>query len=300
MKKVALRPYALLPRQYDDRRVLASTVDAWGRALWLICPDAVFPPNPYGKSRPQPRILPFDALVVVNESGEVQERVLRGVALTPYRLDALPNGRLVLQGSGSAGDRNAQIFGRDGRPRRTFAMGAAVEFMMADRRNNLWSAYYDEGVYVDPISADGLARWDSGGNHLWGYRPPQDVAYIDTVYALNVADSAAWAVYWPSFPLLEAQANGLLRVRKNSVGSPLGLAVQGDQILFLGGGPRDSDRRDRLHYCSMTPSEAIVVEEAVLTMPNGSPLRGYARPVGRGRCLYLRGRSAKQWYVLSL
>ncbi|MFE4631526.1 hypothetical protein [Streptomyces mirabilis] len=297
---MALRPYALLPRQYDEQRVLASTVDAWGRALWLICPDAVFPPNPYGKARPQPRSLPFDALVVVIEAGEVQERVLRGVALTPYRLDALPNGRLVLQGSGSAGDRNTQIFGRDGRPRRNFAMGVAVEFLMADRRNNLWSAYYDEGVYSDPISAAGLARWDSGGNHLWGYWPPPGVAHIDTVYALNVADSAAWAVYWPSFPLLEAQTNGQLRVRKNPVGFPLGLAVQDEQILFLGGGPRDSDRRDRLHYCSMTPSEATVVEEAVLTMPNGSPLKGYARPVGRGRCLYLRGRSAKQWYVLSL
>ncbi|MEU0433551.1 hypothetical protein ABZ153_18310 [Streptomyces sp. NPDC006290] len=297
---MALRPYALLPRQYDDQRVLASTVDAWGRALWLICPDAVFPPNPYGKARPQPRSLPFDALVVVNEAGKVQERVLRGVALTPYRLDTLPNGRLVLQGSGPAGDRNTQIFGRDGRPRRNFAMGAAVEFMMADRRNNLWSAYYDEGVYSDPISAAGLARWDSGGNHLWGYWPPPGVAHIDTVYALNVADSVAWAVYWPSFPLLEAQTNGRLRVRKNPVGFPLGLAVQDDRILFLGGGPRDSDRMGRLHYCSMTPSEVTVVEEAVLTMPNGSPLKGYAHPVGRGRCLYLRGRSAKQWYVLSL
>lgn len=92
-----------------------------------------------------------------------------------------------------------------------------------DRRNNLWSAYYDEGVYVDPTSAAGLARWDSGGNHLWRYWPPQGVAHIDTVYALNVADSAASAVCWPSFPLVEAQANGRLRVRKNPVGSPMGL-----------------------------------------------------------------------------
>ncbi|MEV7680076.1 hypothetical protein AB0O64_16185 [Streptomyces sp. NPDC088341] len=299
---MALRSHALLPRQYDDRKVLASTVDAWGRALWLICPDADFPPNPYGRARPQPRSLPFDALVVVNNAGEVRERVLRGVTLRPYHLDALSNGRLVLQGSGSAGDHDAQIFGRDGRSRRSFTMGAAVEFMMADRRHNIWSAYGDEGVYVDPISAAGLVRWDSGGNHLWGYWPPDGVASIDTVYALNVADSAAWAVYAPHFPLLEAQADERLRVRKNPVKSPLGLAVQGDQILFLGGGGlRDSGRMDRLHYCRVTDGEAVVVEEAVLAMPNGSPLQGYESPVGRGRCLYLHGRrSAKQWYVLSL
>ncbi|MFD3534864.1 hypothetical protein [Streptomyces sp. NPDC058664] len=222
------------------------------------------------------------------------------MALSPYRLDALPNDRLVLQGSGSTGDRNAQIFGRDGSPRRGFVVGASVEFMMADRRNNLWSAYYDEGVYVDPVSAAGLARWDSGGNHQWGYWPPQDAPHIDTVYALNVADSVAWAVYWPEFPLLQARTTGQVRVRKSPVSSPLGLAVEDDRVLLLGGGPRDSGRRDRLHYCRVTGHEVVVVEEAVLTMPNGSPVQGYARPVGRGRCLYLHGRSAKQWYVLSL
>ncbi|WP_404955045.1 hypothetical protein [Streptomyces sp. 147326] len=172
--------------------------------------------------------------------------------------------------------------------------------MMADRRHNLWSAYYDEGVYADPVSAAVLARWDSGGNRLWEYWPPQGVAHIDTVDALNVADSAAWAVYWPDFPLLETEANGRSRARKNPVRFPLGLAVHGDQILFLGGGPRDSGRGDRLHYCSITDDEAVVVEEAVLTMPNGAPLSGYGRPVGRGRHLYLHGRSAKQWYVLRL
>jgi hypothetical protein len=90
-------------------------------------------------------------------------------------LDALPNGRLVLQSHDAVGERNAQIFGRDGRLRGSFVMGSAIEFMMADRQNNLWSAYFDEGVYVDPISAAGLARWDSGGNRLWAYSAPQGV-----------------------------------------------------------------------------------------------------------------------------
>ncbi|MCB5181725.1 hypothetical protein [Streptomyces antimicrobicus] len=82
--------------------------------------------------------------------------------------------------------------------------------------------------------------------------------------------------------------------------SPLGLAVQGNDVLFLGGGPRRAGRRDQLHHCSLTDGEAVVVEEAVLTMPNGAPLSEYARPVGRGPNLYLHSRSGKQWYVLSL
>lgn len=296
MKKVALRPHALLPHQYDDRMVLASTVDAWGRTLWLLCPDGDLEPCPYGPSRPRPRRYPYDALLVVSDAGRIQERFLRDLCAVPHRMDALPNGRLVLECSGAVDQQNALIYGRDGRMRRTFALGRAVEFMMADRRNNLWSAYGDEGVYSDPISAAGLVRWDSGGNQRWGYSARQGVEYIDTVYAFNVADDVAWAMYHPTFPLLEVQANGRVHVRKNPVGRFRGMAVQGDRILILGGGPRD--RQDGLHLCFVTDDEVTVVAEAELTMPNGAPLKRYARPVGRGRFLYLHGKSTRQWYVL--
>ncbi|MGW0536540.1 hypothetical protein [Streptomyces sp. NPDC003032] len=94
-------------------------------------------------------------------------------------LDALSNGRLVVHGYSGAGDQNAQInaqiYGMDGQRRRSFAMGRAVECLMADRRHHVWSAYFDEGVYIDPISAAGLVRWDSGGNHQCGYTPPKGV-----------------------------------------------------------------------------------------------------------------------------
>ncbi|MEU9085955.1 hypothetical protein [Streptomyces sp. NPDC048357] len=300
---MALRPYALLPRQYDDRKVLASTVDAWGRTLWLICRDAVFPSHSHGRARPEPLGLPFDALVVVNDAGAVQERELRGVTVNPYRIDALPNGRIVLEGRSSVGDRNAQIFGRDGRSRRCFAMGAHVAFMMADRRNNLWTAYTDEGIYSDPISSAGLARWDSGGNHLWGYWPPHGIEHITDIEAVNVTDGAAWAVYWPASPLLEARSDGQVRAWAQPVASPRGLAVHDDRVLLLGGHHRGSARQDGFttaHYGHMADGEAVIAEEAVLTMPNGDPLQGRARPVGRGRNLYLHGRTSKQWYVLGL
>ncbi|MGW8887899.1 hypothetical protein [Streptomyces sp. NPDC055749] len=295
---MALRPYALLPRQYDDKKVLATTVDAWGRALWLLCPTAELVPNRWGNPWPRPPRYPYDALLVISDAGAVRERVLRDLTLLARRIDALPNGRLVLQSHGAVGEQNAQIFGRDGRRRHSFVMGSAMEFMVADRRNNLWSAYFDEGVYVDPVSSAGLVRWDSGGNRLWGYSAPPGVEYIDTVYAFNVTDKVAWAAYYPTFPLLEVRDNGNVRVRKSPVAGPRGLAVQGDQVLMLGGSTRGG--RGRLHYCRMTDDEVVVVEEADATMPNGAPLKRYAHPVGRGPRLYLRGPSTRQWYMLGM
>ncbi|TGA92723.1 hypothetical protein E4099_27195 [Streptomyces palmae] len=285
-----------MPRQYDHRKVLATTVDAWGRALWLICPDAELRPRSHGRPYPQPRTRPYDALLVIDSEGAIQEQFLRGVSLRVTQLDALPNGRFVLEGYGDAGKHNAQIYGADGRRRRSFAMGRAVEYLMADRRHHVWSAYFDEGVYVDPISAAGLVRWDSGGNHQWDYAPPKGIEYIDTVYAFNVDDGVAWASYYPTFPLLEARTNGRIRLRTTPVVAPVGMAVHKDQIVTLGG----NRQPDRLHRCRMTEHEALLIEEARLTLPNGAPLKRYARPVGRGRHLYLHGASPRQWYVMGI
>ncbi|MFD7702436.1 hypothetical protein [Streptomyces caelestis] len=211
-------------------------------------------------------------------------------------LDALPNGRFVVQGHGAAGDRNAQIYGRDGRRRRSFTMGRAVEYLMADRQHHVRSAYFDEGVSIDPVSAAGLVRWDSGGNHQWGYTPAEGVEYIDTVYAFNVDDGVAWAGYYPAFPLLEVRTNDETRLRKTPVVAPAGMAVHEEHITMLGGGRQP----DRLHRCRLTEGEALLVEEACPTLPDGAPLKRYARPIGRGRHLYLRGASARQWYVLGI
>ncbi|MCA6091095.1 hypothetical protein LE181_02775 [Streptomyces sp. SCA3-4] len=294
---MALRPHALLPRQYDHQKVLATTVDAWSRAIWLICPDAERVPSSYGRPPyPRPPARRYDALLVISDGGTVHEQTLHGVTLWVTHLDALPNGRFILQGHGAAGEQNAQIYGRDGRRRRGFAMGRAMEFMMGDRRHHIWSAYFDEGVYVDPISAAGLVRWDSGGNPQWRYSAPEGVEYIDTVYALNVDDGVAWACYYPTFPLLEARTDGHIRLRKTPVVAPAGMAVHGEEITMLGG----NRQRDRLHRCRMTDHEALLIEEACLTLPNGGPLKQYARPVGRGRHLYLRGPSPRRWYVMGI
>ncbi|MFE7571475.1 hypothetical protein ACFU76_31705 [Streptomyces sp. NPDC057539] len=294
---MALRSHALLPRQYDHRRVLATTVDAWDRTLWLICPDAELVPRSYGSPYPRPRNYPYDALLVTDDRGTVRQRTLHDVSVRPTRVDALPNGRVILlAGRALQGERNAQVYGQDGRRRHAFRMGDAIEFMMADRRNHVWSAYFDEGVYVDPISASGLVRWDSGGRQEWRYSAPEDVACIDTVYAFNVADGAAWASYHPTFPLLEARTDGQTHIRASPVTAPRGLAVHGEEIMMLGG----NRQHDRLHLCRTTGHEVLLVEEAQLTRPEGTPLKQYSHPIGRGRHLYLRGSSARQWFAIGI
>ncbi|MFD3874826.1 hypothetical protein [Streptomyces sp. NPDC058623] len=304
MTKVALRPYALLPRQYDERKVLASTIDPWGRALWLICPDTRFPSRWAGRDVPAPTHLPFDALVVISDRGEVRELTLHEVAVDPDALDALPGGGFVLAGDGGPNARSGQIFGPDGRSRRRFPLGTHLLHLVADRRSGFWTGYGDEGIYSgDRVSAGGLVRWDDRGNAAWSPRPPKPYHHIAEVNTINVSDSAVHAMYWPHAPLAEMGRSGTLRIRALPVSDPFGLAIRGDRLLLLGGSERGASTAPRwngLHHIRLTDDEAVVVGREDLVFPNGDPVRRYARPVCRGPNVFLRTlRTLRQWWVLT-
>ncbi|MET9607280.1 hypothetical protein ABZZ17_19720 [Streptomyces sp. NPDC006512] len=301
---MALRPYALLPRQYDERKVLASTVDAWGRTLWLICPDARFPSREFGRAVPAPLSMPFDALLVISDGGRFRERILHGVAVDPTTLDALPYGGIVLHGHGRPGERNGQVFDRSGRPVRRFALGHRLLHLQADRRGNFWTGYADEGIYSDdPVSAQALVRWDSRGNTLEDLRPAELYRMVAGINALNVTDSVAWAAYWPGSPLAQKRAGEPWRIRTLPVTDPYAIAIRDEYLLLLGGHERGADASGRrgLHLCRLTGDGAVIVERSQLTWPNGDPVNRYPRPVCRGPHLYLRSRrTTRQWYVLTV
>lgn len=77
-----LAGYAHLPRAYRDLHNLHSTVDAFGRAHWLLTER---PPEPRGKE-------PYDAVVVTVENGRTYETHLGAVRARFAKLDALPDG----------------------------------------------------------------------------------------------------------------------------------------------------------------------------------------------------------------
>ncbi|WP_406861348.1 hypothetical protein ABZO31_13170 [Streptomyces sp. HUAS MG47] len=313
MTKVALRSYALLPRQYDERKVLASTIDPWGRALWLICLDARFPRRWAGRDVPAPVSLPFDAVVVISDGGEVRERTLHEVAVDPAAFDALPGGGFVVSTNGWPNARSGQIFGADGRSRRRFALGTHLTHLVADRRTGFWTGYADEGVYSgDPVSAGGLVRWDGRGNRVRDLWPPEPHHHAAAISTVNVSDSdfgsdsAVHAVYWPGAPLVATGPGAMRRIRTLPVSDPLGLAIRDDRLLLLGGTERGSGsvaaaRSGAVHRLRLTDEGAEVVGREDLVFPNGDPVRRYARPVCRGPHVFLRTlRTLRQWWVLTL
>ncbi|WP_412079414.1 hypothetical protein ACLF6K_38185 (plasmid) [Streptomyces xanthophaeus] len=219
--------------------------------------------------------LPFSALVVISDRGEVRERSLHGVAVEPKAFDALPGGGFILSGNGGPNAPSGQIFGPDGHSRRRLPLGTHLTHLVADRRAGFWTGYADEGIYSgDRVSAGGLVHWDTRGNHAGSLRPPEPYQHVAGINTVNVFDSTVHATYWPGAPLVETGPSGMLCIRTLPVSDPFGLAIRGDRLLLLGGNERGTDtpaRVNTLHQIQLTDDGAAVVGRQELVFPKVTP-----------------------------
>ncbi|SPF00347.1 hypothetical protein [Streptomyces sp. MA5143a] len=284
-----LAPYARLPRAYDDLRLLHSTVDAFGRAHWLLRAPTEAPG-------------PYDAVVVTVDDGASYATALSSVTARHPKVDSLPDGGFVVADARSqAGDEQVQIFDALGRPTWTFRVGDAIEHLLTDESGDLWVGYFDEGVFGDdPLSAAGARRWRATGEALWEYRPPPGADWIADCYALNVDRRGVWVYPYTSsisFPLVEVRPDRPPHLRTTPVEGAKGVAVDGARVVFFGGYGED---RDRLVVASLGDTSVDVLTTARLTRADGTPVERRRRVVSRGPRLYVQERSSTSWGVLDI
>ncbi|MEU7278144.1 hypothetical protein AB0A69_05035 [Streptomyces sp. NPDC045431] len=286
MKTTPLTPYARLPRAYREMPVIAGTVDAYGRAHWLL-----------GEAGGRTGEGPYDAVMVTVDEGRTEETVLSAVRPRRPMIDALPDGGFVLAAGRSRPDeQHVQVFDALGKPSWTFRVGDGIEHLLADEAGDLWVGYFDEGVYGDdPLSRPGLRRWSGTGEPQWAYAPPAGNQYIWDVYSLNVDGDAAWSTPYGAGPLLEVRGEEV-RVRSAPVRMATALAVHGDQVVFLSGSGKPADL---LTYGRLTDTSVEPLMERRLVRPDERDV-GRCQTVCRGSRIFLRHASAVDWEVLDL
>ncbi|MEU1555077.1 hypothetical protein ABZ517_20480 [Streptomyces scabiei] len=285
MRAERLSPYARLPRAYRDLHPRHSTIDAFGRAHWLLTEHA----------EPSP---PYDAVVVTVTDGSVGTTGLGPVSARFPRLDSLPDGGFVVADARSRDSHDqVQVFDALGRPSWAFRVGDAIEHLLTDEAGDLWIGYFDEGVFGDPLSAPGARRWSSTGTALWEYRPPPGVDHIADCYALNVGRGGAWVYPYTGFPLVEVRGDDSLRARTTGVDGASGVAVHEDRAAFLGG---YRGNRDRLTLARLTDTSVETVRTALLTRPDGAPVHRRRRVVSRGARLYVQEEPYAEWFVFDV
>ncbi|MFI6494500.1 hypothetical protein [Streptomyces sp. NPDC050564] len=286
----AIRPatFARLPRTYRDLHIMHSTVDAFGRAHWLLTER---PPE----SR---REKPYDAVVVTVEDGRPYETYLSSVAASFPSFDALPDGGFVVAEPRSrAHEEHVQVFDALGRLSWTFRVGDGIEYLLTDEAGDLWVGYFDEGVYGDDeLSWPGLRRWSHTGEPLWTYRPVDGASEISDCYALNVSGRSAWACAYTHFPVLEIRPDQGVKSHANKVRGVKGLAVHDRRVALFGGYGND---HDRLVIGELTDTGVTAVTEGRLVRPDGTRL-GRRRLVCRGPRIYVQEEPFTGWEVLDI
>ncbi|WP_137992275.1 hypothetical protein [Streptomyces vilmorinianum] len=293
-KTTALAPYARLPRAYRDHHVLTSTVDAFGRAQWLLTDQAP-------KDGPYRAYRPYDAAVVTVDDGRFTTTELSALTAHHPRLDTLPDGGFVVADARSrAPERQVQVFDALGRESWTFRVGDAVEHLLTDESGALWTGYFDEGVFGgDELSWAGLRRWGTDGEALWTY---DGVAggEISDCYALNVHRTQAWACAYHHFALLEIRpgrkSGPEVVAWANPVRAAKALAVRGERVAFFGG---YGDEHDRLVECELVDGEVRPLVTGRLTRPDGRRI-GRRRVVARGPRIHVQEEPYTDWAVLDL
>ncbi|MFJ6948752.1 hypothetical protein ACISU4_29630 [Streptomyces wuyuanensis] len=288
MQVTPLNTYARLPRPYRAMHPVHSTIDAEGRAHWLLSerpPSAGNAPKSDGHE-------PYDALVVTVGDGAPRETHLSAVAHPRGLLEALPDGGFVVAGARTRRTAppggQVQVFDALGRASWTFDVGDAVEHLLVDAGGDLWVGHFDE-------NPEGIRRWNASGELLWesGDTLP-GAGWIMDCYALNVGRDAVWACPYTEFPVLEIREGAPVRVRSNDVSGAKALAVAGQRIVFFGGYGGDADR---LVVCATTGSGVEPVRTTRAVRPDGGRL-GRRHVVSRDERVYVLEEPYSEWYVL--
>jgi hypothetical protein len=240
--------------------------------------------------------LPHDFVVLTHHQGWCQRTTIPGEHWNFHFVQPLPGDELLLVcarchwAPKGKHDRNARVYGPDGRLVREFLLGDGIQRVQTTADGRIWTSYFDEGVFGnfgwrDPVGASGLVCWDGHGRRLYEYRPPPGADAICDCYALNVpSDEEVWFYYYTDFPLVRLRRDSTATVWPCPVRGADAFAVAGPHVLFRGG----YDRHDRYHLFEvpnrggeMTPRGTFTFTDAQGDGPVG------ASALGRGPFLYL-------------
>lgn len=199
--------------------------------------DGAFPPVHTTESH--------DYRVIILAKGEIKEIVLKNQKWNYHFIQTIDNDNILLVCARAhlyddgKFDRNAKVFDRNGTLLREFLLGDGIQDLYVTKENNIWTSYFDEGVYGnygwnEPIGRNGLRAWDSNGNELYKY-PNSNAHFIDDCYALNVlTDQEVWFYFYSEFELGRYD-NGSIEYYKPDVEGADGFIIYEDYVLFRGG-----------------------------------------------------------------
>ena len=192
-----------------------------------------------------------------------------------HYIQPIDNGHILLVGARSYYhdaqniEENARVYDKNGRLIRSFCLGDGIEHVYVTKNQEIWTGYFDEGVFgnygwEEPIGRSGLVGWNASGHKIDSMEEDKEYSIFECLALTSDAENRIWFFF---------SIDSKIGVRKDGrtvYYSPEGLgfqsfAVNGDTIIAY---------RERwglsLFEMQREGDECKVVHEIELIKPNGT------------------------------
>lgn len=164
-----------------------------------------------------------------------------------HNVNFLPNNKILLTCgrcryvSKTQIDKNARVFKVDGTLLRDFILGDGIEDIKIDSTGNIWTSYYDEGIFgnfgwTEPVGSSGLICWDKLGKKIWEIKPTPPIEYISDCYAMNIdSENNTWFYYYSDFYLVKLSNEKRIEYWQPKIKGSSSINIMGNMVLMAEG-----------------------------------------------------------------
>ncbi|MDN4607679.1 hypothetical protein [Sporosarcina highlanderae] len=185
-------------------------------------------------------------------------------------------------------EENARVYDKNGRFIRSFCLGDGIEHVYVTRNQEIWTGYFDEGVYGNygwekPVGSSGLVGWDAAGRKIDSLEEDRTCSIFECLALNGDVSGAIWFFF-----SIESKI-GVREQMRTIYYSPEGMgfrsfAIAGDTVVAY------EDRWSRsLLELQREGDEYKIVHEIALVKPDGMSLEAQLVNNRENMLLFLDG-----------
>ncbi|AXI00352.1 hypothetical protein DV702_11855 [Sporosarcina sp. PTS2304] len=185
-------------------------------------------------------------------------------------------------------EENARVYDKNGCLIRSFCLGDGIEHVYVTKNQEIWTGYFDEGVFgnygwEEPIGRSGLVGWDTLGHKIDSMEEDKEYSIFECLALTSDAEDKIWFFFSIDSKI------GARKDKRTVCYSPEGhgfqsFAVNGDTIIAYQGIWGQS-----LFEMQRKDDEYKVVHEIKLIKPDGTPVKPELVSNRENQLLFLDG-----------
>ena len=94
-------------------------------------------------------------------------------------------------------EENARVYDKNGHLIRSFCLGDGIEHVYVTKNQEIWTGYFDEGVFGNygwevPVGRSGLVGWDASGRKMDSLEEDKEYSIFECLSLNSAADGGIW------------------------------------------------------------------------------------------------------------